>query len=55
MSEVKLIEIVCPLCDRFLCYVRPDSDVFCPRCQKFIYMGLNSTAAITDTTDTAQS
>jgi uncharacterized Zn finger protein (UPF0148 family) len=39
-TKVKLIEITCPYCKRFLCYVRPDSDVFCPRCQKYVYMGL---------------
>ena len=41
VTEVKLIEIICPFCNRFLCYVKPESDVFCPRCSKFVYMGLN--------------
>ena len=41
--ESKLVRIECPICEMFLACVKPDTDVFCPKCQKFIYMGLKST------------
>jgi len=39
--EGDLVRIDCPFCNRFLAHVRPDSDVFCPRCREYVYLGLD--------------
>ena len=55
-SKEKLIEIVCPICKRFLCYVPSDSDVWCPRGLKWIYQGLggNEKASVKAVKDTEE-
>ena len=35
-----MVKITCPICNRFLAYVPKESDVFCPRCRKWIYEGI---------------
>ena len=46
MTGKKFIEIVCPGCRQDLAHVKADSDVFCPRCSRFIYLGLKGDEAV---------
>jgi len=35
-----MVRIDCPLCKRFLAYIPERSNLYCPRCRKWIYEGM---------------
>ena len=45
MKKKEMIRIDCPFCLRFMAFVKPESDVFCNRCNKYIYIGLKGDKA----------
>ena len=36
----KMIKIICPGCEAFIAYIPVESDLYCPTCARWIYLGL---------------